>query len=559
NKSPGPGGYTFEFFRRHWRFIGSDFCSAVECFFESWSFPKGSNSSFIALIPKVTDAKFVTDFRPISLIGCVYKVVTKILANRLATVISDLVSDIQSSFVANKKFLDGPFILNELLAWCKRKKKKAMIFKVDFAKAYDSVHWDYLLDVLQAFGFGPNWCKWTRGTFSFAMALILVNGSPTSEFPFLATSDGLFKGIHIQGSMAISHLFYADDAVFIREWSDSNPDNIVKILKCFFLTLTLLKLVLGASPLYNMSIYKVPKGVLKEMEAIRYGSLWYRVIEALYDASFELHPVNQSSIWCSNLREMQVLISKGFDFVSRCKKRVGDGHNTRFWYDSWVFDQPLRVRFPRLFALEMDKETMVASKLGSSSVDASFRRSVHRGICDLNGDGVFRVKEVRTILDNIFLPSAADATRWVKYIPIKINVFAWHARLNRLPTRSNLVRRGVVLDSSLCPLCGLVLEDIHHVLFRIKLILEGVFYLACWHLWVYRNQSIFAVIPPRRSVIFDDIVSRSFTWCTSRYTQNLIDDSMLPDSSTPIRWCRFIPKKVNILIWRILRDRVPAK
>nr|GEZ62882.1 putative RNA-directed DNA polymerase, eukaryota, reverse transcriptase zinc-binding domain protein [Tanacetum cinerariifolium] len=390
NKSPGPDGYTFEFFRRYWRFIGSDFCSAVECFFESGSFPKGSNSSFIALIPKVTDAKIVTDFRSISLIGGVYKVVMKILANHLATVISDLVSDIQSAFVANRQILDGSFILNELLAWCKRKKKQAMIFKVDFAKAYDLVHWDYLLEVLQAFGFGPNWCKWIRGTFSSAMASILVNGIPT------ATSDGLFKGIQIQGSMAISHLFYADEAVFIGEWFDSNLDNIVKILKCFFFAsglkfniqksqvlgvgvprnivnqaasligcvvmqnpfrLTLLKSVLGASPLYNMSIYKVPKGALKKIEAIR----------------------------C-------------FDFVSHCKKRVGDGHNTRFWYVSWVFDQPLRVRFPCLFALETDKELAVASKLGSSS------------ICDLNGDGVFRFKEVRTILDDIFLPSAADAT-----------------------------------------------------------------------------------------------------------------------------------------------------
>nr|GEV07330.1 RNA-directed DNA polymerase, eukaryota [Tanacetum cinerariifolium] len=84
----------------------------------------------------------------------------------------------------------------------------------------------------------------------------------------------------------------------------------------------------------------------------------------------------------------------------------------------------------------------------------------------MNGDGVFRAKEVRTILDDIFLPSAADAMRWVKYIPIKINVFAWRAQLDRLLTRSNLVRRGVVFDSSLCPLCGLVPEDIHHVLFR---------------------------------------------------------------------------------------------
>nr|GEX00457.1 RNA-directed DNA polymerase, eukaryota [Tanacetum cinerariifolium] len=104
--------------------------------------------------------------------------------------------------------------------------------------------------------------------------------------------------------------------------------------------------------------------------------------------------------------------------------------------------------------------------LNSFSSSVTLSASKDRWICDLNGDGVFRVKDVHTILDDIFLPFVADATRWVKYIPIKINVFVWRASLDRLPTRSNLVRREVVLDSSLCLLCGLVPEDIHHVLFR---------------------------------------------------------------------------------------------
>nr|GEZ50808.1 RNA-directed DNA polymerase, eukaryota [Tanacetum cinerariifolium] len=146
NKSSGPDGYTFEFFRQYWNFIGPDLCSAVECFFDKGSFPMGNNASFIALIPKVLDAKYVTDYRPISLIGSVYKVITKVLANRLAMVVSDLVSDTQSAFVVNHQILDGPFILNEVLTWCKRKRKQAMIFKVDFAKTYDSVRWDYLME-----------------------------------------------------------------------------------------------------------------------------------------------------------------------------------------------------------------------------------------------------------------------------------------------------------------------------------------------------------------------------------------------------------------------------
>nr|GFC80721.1 RNA-directed DNA polymerase, eukaryota [Tanacetum cinerariifolium] len=110
SKSPAPDGFTFEFFRRYWHFIGPDFCAAVNCFFDKGCFSRGSNSSFIALIPKVMDAKFVTDFRPMSLIGSVYKVVTKILANRLKTIISGLISNTQSAFVANRHILDGPFI-----------------------------------------------------------------------------------------------------------------------------------------------------------------------------------------------------------------------------------------------------------------------------------------------------------------------------------------------------------------------------------------------------------------------------------------------------------------
>ncbi|GKD65384.1 RNA-directed DNA polymerase, eukaryota [Tanacetum coccineum] len=184
NKSPGPDGFTFEFFRKYWNCIGPDFCVAVEHFFVNGSFSKGCNSSFVALIPKVTDAKFVNDYRPISLIGSVYKVVTKIMATRLAMVIESIVSDTQSAFVAKRQILDGPFILNEVLHWCKRKNKKVMFFKVDFAKAYDSVRWDFLIDVLEAFGFGSTWCNWVRGTFCYAKGSILVNGSPSNEFQF---------------------------------------------------------------------------------------------------------------------------------------------------------------------------------------------------------------------------------------------------------------------------------------------------------------------------------------------------------------------------------------
>nr|GFB60295.1 RNA-directed DNA polymerase, eukaryota, reverse transcriptase zinc-binding domain protein [Tanacetum cinerariifolium] len=149
DKSLGPDRFSFDFYRRFWSVIQKDVVAAVKCFFHYGSIHKGCNLSFIALILKIPDAKMVKDFRPISLIGSLYKIIAKILANRLVTVLGDVINEIQSDFVADRQILDGPFILNEVLQWCKLKKKHSFIFKIDFEKAYDSVRWDYLEDVLK--------------------------------------------------------------------------------------------------------------------------------------------------------------------------------------------------------------------------------------------------------------------------------------------------------------------------------------------------------------------------------------------------------------------------
>ncbi|GJZ22014.1 RNA-directed DNA polymerase, eukaryota, reverse transcriptase zinc-binding domain protein [Tanacetum coccineum] len=120
----------------------------------------------------IQDSKFMKDFRPISLIGSVYKIIAKILAKRLCLVLPYLISDVQSAFVANRQILDGPFILNELLSWCKFKKLNGMIFKVDFEKAFDSVKWDYLDETLKAFGFGLKWRNWISSCLNNAMGSV---------------------------------------------------------------------------------------------------------------------------------------------------------------------------------------------------------------------------------------------------------------------------------------------------------------------------------------------------------------------------------------------------
>jgi hypothetical protein len=93
---------------------------------------KGVNSTFIALIPKVHNPQGLNDFRPISLVGCMYKALAKVLANRLRLVIGNVVSDSQSAFVKGKQILDGVLIANEVVDEAKRKHKELLMFKVDF-------------------------------------------------------------------------------------------------------------------------------------------------------------------------------------------------------------------------------------------------------------------------------------------------------------------------------------------------------------------------------------------------------------------------------------------
>nr|GEX97205.1 RNA-directed DNA polymerase, eukaryota [Tanacetum cinerariifolium] len=305
----------------------------------------------VALIPKVTDAKFVADFRPISLIGSVYKVVTKILANQLAMVILDLVSNTQSAFVSSRQGLDGSFILNEVLSWCKRKRKQALVFKVDFAKAYDSVRWDFLLDVVSAFGFGD----------PLALFLFILIMDSLHLSVLRAVNDEIFKGLHIRGSTSLSHLFYADDAIFIESVKDISV-------------------------------------------AVKWGA-------PSLDASF--------------------------------RRRARDGAESNQWSE---------------FCSMLDSITL------SSSPDRIF--------CHLNGEGEFRVKDIRSSIDDTFLPSLDSATRWVKTIPSKVNILAWRTRLDRLPTRVNLITRGVNIDSSLCSVCSSVQEDSNHLFFLCDLVLD---------------------------------------------------------------------------------------
>ncbi|GJS91543.1 RNA-directed DNA polymerase, eukaryota [Tanacetum coccineum] len=199
--------------------IKVDVFAFVHEFFNSSHIPRGCNSSFITLIPKKHNPMNVKDYRPISLIGIQYKVLAKILANRLASVIDSVISNEQLAFIKGRQILDGPLMINEIVEWCKRRKKKAMLFKIDFEKAFDMISWDYIFSRLHHLGFGSKWIRWIKACLSSLFALVLINGSPTTEFKIgrgLRQGDPLspflfiirMEGLHVAIQDAIdSNLF----------------------------------------------------------------------------------------------------------------------------------------------------------------------------------------------------------------------------------------------------------------------------------------------------------------------------------------------------------------
>nr|GEX52683.1 RNA-directed DNA polymerase, eukaryota, reverse transcriptase zinc-binding domain protein [Tanacetum cinerariifolium] len=127
DKSPGPDGFTFAFYKKFWDTIKKDVVGFVQDFFTSGSLPRGCNTSFIALIPKVSNPMVVSDFRPISLIGAQYKIIAKVLANRLAKVIDSVIGHEQSAFIKNRQILDGPLMVSEAIHWRLSKWKSSML------------------------------------------------------------------------------------------------------------------------------------------------------------------------------------------------------------------------------------------------------------------------------------------------------------------------------------------------------------------------------------------------------------------------------------------------
>uniref|UniRef100_A0A2N9IRA3 Reverse transcriptase domain-containing protein n=1 Tax=Fagus sylvatica TaxID=28930 RepID=A0A2N9IRA3_FAGSY len=207
DKAPGPDGYTMAFFQKCWSVLEKDVMDFFGEVHTYCKFEKSLNTTFLSLIPKKVDAINIRDFRPISLIGSIYKLLSKVLANRLKLVL-DKIADL-------KVVLPG------------------LICKLDIEKVYDHVNWECLFFILDRMGFGQKWIRWMKACVSTVRYSVIVNGSPTGFFD--STRGGFIRGFQAgrTDGLCVSHLLYADDTIIL---CDANPEHLLyirMILTCF--------------------------------------------------------------------------------------------------------------------------------------------------------------------------------------------------------------------------------------------------------------------------------------------------------------------------------------
>ncbi|CAI9278120.1 unnamed protein product [Lactuca saligna] len=240
DKAPGPDGYSAKFFKSMWSIIGEDFCSAVKEFFANGKMLKEINSTVIALVPKVNSPGKVSDFRPISCCSVIYKCISKLIVGRIRNHLGSIVADNQSAFIPGRSITDNILLSQELVRGYHRDRGYSRCaLKVDIQKAYDTVNWSFLQNILFHFGFHPTMIKWIMQCVSSPSYMISMNGSFHGYFdgkrglrqgcplsPYLFTlvmesfnlifqrrirNEPLFKFHWKCKHLKITHLCFADD------------------------------------------------------------------------------------------------------------------------------------------------------------------------------------------------------------------------------------------------------------------------------------------------------------------------------------------------------------
>ncbi|KAJ9545225.1 hypothetical protein OSB04_024932 [Centaurea solstitialis] len=435
NKAPGPDGFTFEFVRKYWDIVGKDFVEVIKFFESNHRLNPGSNSSFITLVPKVSDPLSLADYRPINLIGCITKLISKILAERLKGVLNSIISHSQTAFIKGRNGI-----------WREK------------------------------------WRDWVMGCICTAKASILINGSPSKEFhlgkgarqgdplaPFLfilaaeglsvvmreAHRANLFNGVKLDNlDEELSVFQFADDAIFIGDWSLINAKNLIRILKCFEAA-SGLKINMEKSRLSGVSVTSNDVSRMARWLGCKEESVPFRYLGLPVGGNMKL-----VANWQSLIDKFRMKLS------SEQSLTAGSNRGERgIWNSICGIEKDLRELGINLNSLMQRNE------------------AANRWEWVLESNKLFSVRSLRQLIDAIHLPTADEETDWTGWIPSKANILLWRVLLNRLATKDNLLARGVSLSTTDCPMCLTNMENLDHLMALCSTTKVVNAYLRAWVDW----------------------------------------------------------------------------
>lgn len=261
NKAPGPDGFPMEFYIEAWEVVGTDLVAAVKDFFISGIMPQCFNATAIALIPKVPGADSLTEFRPVSLCTTVYKIIARIIKKRLKLFINEAVQQNQVGFVKGRLLCENVLLASELIS---NFNVEGVVtrgcLQIDLTKAYDSLDWNFLLNILRAIHLPEVFIKWIQECISSTSFSIAFNGEllgffpgkkglrqgdPISSLLFVLAMDVLSKQLD-KGAVnqvfrihpkceapLVTHLSFADDVLIFFDGSEASLMGILSILDEF--------------------------------------------------------------------------------------------------------------------------------------------------------------------------------------------------------------------------------------------------------------------------------------------------------------------------------------
>ncbi|GAU39328.1 hypothetical protein TSUD_60790 [Trifolium subterraneum] len=433
DKSPGPDGFNPAFYQRFWEQCSDDIFSAASTWLERGYFPTSLNETNICIIPKCDNPMSMKDLRPISLCNVLYKMISKVLANRLKCCLDKCVSQEQSAFVEGRSILDNALIATEVIHALKRKTKGRrgeLTLKIDISKAYDKVDWGFLRGVMTKMGFTDVWIRWVMMCVSSVNYSMLMNsdrvgpispgrglrqGDPLSPYLFILVTECLTALIHqavgrgdlhgvriCRGAPEVSHLLFADDCfLFCRaNVSEAAKEDLSRILG--------VKLVLGTGKeiMIKSVLQAIPSYVMS-------GGLGVGLIFVL----------------CMMLGCVGVLI----DGCLRLNQQD-------------VAEKILET--PLVSSVREDKVVWEEERNGCYSVKSGYQLAMRYIICS----------------DKYHVMGNWNGI-WKAQAPHKARHLLWRLCRGCLPTRSRLLERRVECTLN-CPVCDEEIEDELHIFFR---------------------------------------------------------------------------------------------